>query len=239
MPRKNNRNNRDLRNYSIIRNFTNYPEGSVLIKAGNTHVLCNVRLINQVPQFMKGTGQGWVTAEYGMLPNSTHTRNYRESTQGKQSGRTQEIQRLIGRSLRAVIDTKSLGERTLYLDCDVLQADGSTRCASITGSWIAVTDAVNYLIKKGNIKHNIIRDSVAAVSVGMMQENMLIDLDYKEDSNCDVDVNVVMTGSGHFIELQGTAEGKKFRRSELNALLNLAQSGIYKLSQMQYQSLIK
>ncbi|MBJ7264999.1 MAG: ribonuclease PH, partial [Burkholderiaceae bacterium] len=180
---------------------------------------------------------GWVTAEYGMLPRATHTRGEREAARGKQSGRTQEIQRLIGRSLRAVVDMEALGERTLHLDCDVLQADGGTRCASITGAWVAASDAVNALLARGELTRNPIRDAVAAVSVGLVDGRPVLDLDYVEDSGCDADVNVVMTGSGHFVEVQGTAEGHSFSRAELDALLDLAQSGIADLVQMQYQVL--
>ena len=212
-----------LRPYSAIRSFTRYAEGSVLIKAGETHVLCTASVLDRVPPFLRGKGQGWVTAEYGMLPRATHTRGDREAARGKQSGRTQEIQRLIGRSLRAVVDMEALGERTLHLDCDVLQADGGTRCASITGAWIAASDAVNVLLARGELARNPIRDAVAAVSVGLVDGRPLLDLDYVEDSGCDADVNVVMTGSGHFVEVQGTAEGHSFSRAELDSLLDLAQ----------------
>ncbi len=226
-----------LRPYSAVRGFTRYAEGSVLIKAGETHVLCTASVLDRVPPFLKGKGQGWVTAEYGMLPRATHTRGEREAARGKQSGRTQEIQRLIGRSLRAVVDMEALGERTLHLDCDVLQADGGTRCASINGAWVAASDAVNALLARGELTRNPIRDAVAAVSVGLVDGRPVLDLDYVEDSGCDADVNVVMTGSGHFVEVQGTAEGHSFSRAELDALLDLAQSGIADLVQMQYQVL--
>ncbi len=225
-----------LRPYCAIRDFTRYAEGSVLIKAGQTHVLCTASVLERVPPFLQGKGQGWVTAEYGMLPRATHTRGEREAVRGKQSGRTQEIQRLIGRSLRAVLDMKALGERTLHLDCDVLQADGGTRCASITGAWIAARDAVDVLLARGDLVQNPIREAVAAVSVGMVAGQPLLDLDYLEDSNCDADINVVMTGAGRLVEVQGTAEGQSFDRADLNALLDLAESGIAQLVQMQCQA---
>lgn len=220
-----------------MRGFTRYAEGSVLVKAGETHVLCTASVLDKVPPFLRGKGQGWVTAEYGMLPRATHTRSDREAARGKQSGRTQEIQRLIGRSLRAVFDLSLLGERTLHLDCDVLQADGGTRCASITGAWIAASDAVNTLLARGDLTANPIRDAVAAVSVGIVNGVPLLDLDYAEDSGCDADVNVVMTGAGGFVEVQGTAEGHSFSRRELDALLDLAQGGIAQLVQKQRAAL--
>ncbi len=200
---------------------------------GETHVLCTASVLEKVPPFLKGQGQGWVTAEYGMLPRSTHTRSDREAARGKQSGRTQEIQRLIGRSLRAVMDMEALGERTIQVDCDVLQADGGTRCASITGAWIAVADAVDGLLKKGLITTNPLKDSVAAISVGMVEGFPTLDLDYPEDSGCDADMNVVMTGAGRYVEVQGTAEGHAFDRNELNALLSLAEKGILELKNKQ------
>jgi len=200
---------------------------------GETHVLCTASVLEKVPPFLKGQGQGWVTAEYGMLPRSTHTRSDREAARGKQSGRTQEIQRLIGRSLRAVMDMEALGERTIQVDCDVLQADGGTRCASITGAWIAVADAVEGLLKKGLITKNPLKDSVAAISVGMVDGFPTLDLDYPEDSGCDADMNVVMTGAGRYVEVQGTAEGHAFDRNELNALLSLAEKGILELKDLQ------
>jgi len=203
---------------------------------GETHVLCNASVLEKVPPFLKGQGQGWVTAEYGMLPRSTHTRSDREAAKGKQSGRTQEIQRLIGRSLRAVMDMKILGERTIHVDCDVIQADGGTRCASITGAWIAVADAVESLLSKGSLAQSPLIGSVAAVSVGMVQGRPVLDLDYIEDSNCDADMNVVMTGAGKFVEIQGTAEGHTFDRNELNSLLGLAERGIKDLTDMQLNS---
>ena len=225
-----------LRTVQIKRQFTRYAEGSVLICMGETHVLCTASVLEKVPPFLKGKGQGWVTAEYGMLPRSTHTRSDREAAKGKQSGRTQEIQRLIGRSLRAVMDMTALGERTIQIDCDVLQADGGTRCASITGAWIAVADAVDGLLKQGLIQNNPLKDSVAAVSVGMVNGRAVLDLDYPEDSGCDADMNVVLTGAGRYVEVQGTAEGHTFDRAELNALLALAEKGIGELAALQQQA---
>jgi ribonuclease PH len=218
-----------IRPLSVTRSYTNYAEGSVLIEAGNTRVLCNASVIESVPPFLRGKGQGWVTAEYGMLPRSTHTRSDREAARGKQNGRTQEIQRLIGRSLRAVIDMQKLGERTIQIDCDVIQADGGTRCAGITGAWIAMADAVSFLLKEGRLSANPLRDRVAAISVGMYKGHAVLDLDYEEDSACDADMNVVMTGSGQFVEVQGTAEGQVFSRQDLDSLLALAESGIARL----------
>ena len=222
-----------MREVQIRRQFTRYAEGSVWIAMGETQVLCTASVLEKVPPFLKGKGQGWVTAEYGMLPRSTHTRSEREAAKGKQSGRTQEIQRLIGRSLRAVMNMSVLGERTIQIDCDVLQADGGTRCASITGAWIAVADAVDGLLKKGLLSVNPLVDSVAAVSVGMVQGRAVLDLDYPEDSGCDADMNVVMTGAGRYVEVQGTAEGHTFDRTELNALLQLAEHGISELARLQ------
>ena len=219
----------ELRNIRITRRYTRHAEGSVLIEAGDTKVLCTVSVEDKVPPFLKGKGQGWLTAEYGMLPRATNTRSDREAARGKQSGRTQEIQRLIGRALRAVVDLKALGERTLQIDCDVIQADGGTRTASITGAFVAVHDAVNYLLDKQLLAASPIRDSVAAVSVGVCQGVPVLDLDYPEDSGCDTDMNVVMTGSGGLIEVQGTAEGAPFSRAEMNAMLDLAQQGIQQL----------
>jgi ribonuclease PH len=197
-----------LRAISITPHFTVHAEGSVLIECGNTRVLCTASVENGVPSHKKGSGEGWVTAEYGMLPRSTHTRSRREAASGKQSGRTQEIQRLIGRSLRAIIDLKKLGERQITLDCDVLQADGGTRCASITGAYVALAIACNKLVAAGTLTQTPLTDSVAAVSVGIYKDHAVLDLDYDEDSNCETDMNVVMTGSGGFVEVQGTAEGK-------------------------------
>jgi len=222
-----------MRTVNIQRQFTRYAEGSVLISMGHTQVLCTASVLEKVPPFLKGQGQGWVTAEYGMLPRSTHTRSDREAAKGKQSGRTQEIQRLIGRSLRAVMDMTALGERTIQIDCDVLQADGGTRCASITGAWIAVADAVEGLLQKGQLVTNPLKDSVAAVSVGMVEGRAVLDLDYPEDSGCDADMNVVMTGAGRYVEVQGTAEGHTFDRAELNTLLQLAEKGIGELARYQ------
>ena len=225
-----------MREVQIRRQFTRYAEGSVWIAMGETQVLCTASVLEKVPPFLKGKGQGWVTAEYGMLPRSTHTRSEREAAKGKQSGRTQEIQRLIGRSLRAVMNMSVLGERTIQIDCDVLQADGGTRCASITGAWIAVADAVDGLLKKGLLSVNPLVDSVAAVSVGMVQGRAVLDLDYPEDSGCDADMNVVMTGAGRYVEVQGTAEGHTYDRTELNALLQLAEQGISELARLQARS---
>jgi ribonuclease PH len=225
-----------MRHVSIQRQFTRYAEGSVLISMGETQVLCTASVLEKVPPFLKGKGQGWVTAEYGMLPRSTHTRSDREAAKGKQSGRTQEIQRLIGRSLRAVMDMSLLGERTIQIDCDVLQADGGTRCASITGAWIAVADAVDGLLAQGLLTQNPLKDSVAAISVGMVDGRAVLDLDYPEDSGCDADMNVVMTGAGRYVEVQGTAEGHTFDRAELNALLQLAEKGISELARLQASS---
>jgi ribonuclease PH len=232
-PRPSGRAANELRTVSIQRGFTRYAEGSVLICMGNTQVLCTASVLEKVPPFLKGQGQGWVTAEYGMLPRSTHTRSDREAAKGKQSGRTQEIQRLIGRSLRAVMDMTALGERTIQIDCDVLQADGGTRCASITGAWVAVADAVDGLLKQGLLAKNPLIDSVAAISVGMVDGQPVLDLDYPEDSGCDADMNIVMTGAGRYVEVQGTAEGHTFDRTALNNLLALAEDGIALLAQKQ------
>jgi ribonuclease PH len=229
----------ELRNIEIIRHYTRHAEGSVLVKFGDTHVLCTASIEEKVPSFMKDKKQGWLTAEYGMLPRSTGTRMQREAASGKQSGRTQEIQRLIGRSLRAVLDLTLLGERTIQIDCDVIQADGGTRTASITGAFVAMHDAVNGLMQKKLIAINPIIDFVAAVSVGVFESVPVLDLDYAEDSNCDTDMNVVMTGSGGFVEVQGTAEGAPFHRSEMEAMLNLAQSGIVQLVELQKDALTK
>jgi len=218
-----------LRPFSITRRYTIHAEGSVLIEAGNTRVLCTASVEEGVPPFLKGKGQGWLTAEYGMLPRSTHTRMRREAAEGKQSGRTQEIQRLIGRSLRAVTDLARLGERTIRVDCDVLQADGGTRCASITGAYVAVADAIAGLRSVGLLDGAVLTDHVAAVSVGVVSGAPVVDLDYAEDSACDTDMNVVMTGRGGIVELQGTAEGTPFSRAELAALIDLAGRGIGEL----------
>jgi len=226
-----------LRPVSFVRGYTRHAEGSVLARMGDTHVLCTASVLDQVPPFLRGQGRGWVTAEYGMLPRATHTRSAREAVRGKQSGRTQEIQRLIGRSLRAVFDMQALGERTLHLDCDVLQADGGTRCASITGAWVAAADAVAQLRAQGVLARDPIREGVAAVSVGLYQGVPILDLDYEEDAHCDADVNVVMTRSDQLVEVQGTAEGKAFSRAELDALLDLAQQGIGELLRAQQAAL--
>jgi ribonuclease PH len=227
-----------LRPVRITRHYTMHAEGSVLIEFGNTKVLCTASVEEKVPGHKKGSGEGWVTAEYGMLPRATHTRNDREAARGKQSGRTQEIQRLIGRSMRAVFDLSILGERTIHLDCDVIQADGGTRTAAITGAFIAAQDAVNHLLAQGKLSQSAIRDHVAAISVGIVQGTPLLDLEYTEDSACDTDMNVVMTGAGHFVEVQGTAEGLAFSRSEMNDLLALAELGIQNLVALQKQSLL-
>ena len=226
-----------LRDVIIQTGFTRYAEGSVLIAMGETRVLCNASVLEKVPPFLKGQGRGWVTAEYGMLPRSTHTRSDREAARGKQSGRTQEIQRLIGRSLRAVFDLEVLGERTLHLDCDVIQADGGTRCASITGAWVAAALAVRRLMQSGALTANPVQDHVAAVSVGLVGSACLLDLDYTEDSGCGADVNVVMTGSGKMVEVQGTAEGQTFDRRTLGELLDLAEAGIARLVEAQKRAL--
>jgi len=222
-----------LRPVRLTRGFTIHAEGSVLIEFGATKVLCTASVEEKVPPHKRGSGEGWVTAEYGMLPRSTHTRSSREAARGKQSGRTQEIQRLIGRSLRAVFDLKKLGERTIQLDCDVLQADGGTRTASITGAFVAAHDAVSRLIAEGKLTESPIIAPVAAISVGIVRGVPMLDLDYNEDSSCDTDMNVVMTGAGHFVEVQGTAEGVAFSRSEMDALLTLAEKGIVELMDLQ------
>ena len=228
-----------LRPVRITRGYTIHAEGSVLIEFGDTRVLCTASVEEKVPPHKKGSGEGWVTAEYGMLPRATHTRSSREAAKGKQTGRTQEIQRLIGRSMRAVFDLKKLGERTIHLDCDVLQADGGTRTAAITGAFVAAQDAVNTLLASGKLTESPVTGQVAAVSVGIVQGSPLLDLEYTEDSTCDTDMNVVMTGVGHFIEIQGTAEGAAFSRAEMDALLALAEKGITELIAQQLQSLSK
>jgi ribonuclease PH len=226
-----------LRPVRMTRGYTIHAEGSVLIEFGNTRVLCTASVEERVPPHKRGSGEGWVTAEYGMLPRATHTRSDREAARGKQSGRTQEIQRLIGRSMRAVFDLAALGERTISLDCDVIQADGGTRTAAITGAFVAAQDAVNKLIQEGKLSSSPIKDHVAAISVGIVQGTPLLDLEYTEDSACDTDMNVVMTGSGHFVEVQGTAEGAAFSRTEMNALLGLAEAGISELVSLQKAAL--
>lgn len=226
-----------LRPVRITRGFTIHAEGSVLIEFGNTKVLCTASVEERVPPHKRGSGEGWVTAEYGMLPRSTHTRSDREAARGKQSGRTQEIQRLIGRSMRAVFDLKKLGERTIHLDCDVLQADGGTRTAAITGAFVAAHDAVGKLIAAGTLAASPILGPVAAISVGIVEGTPVLDLEYVEDVGCDTDMNVVMTGAGHYVEVQGTAEGAAFTRQEMDQLLVLAEKGIRELVGMQEAAL--
>ncbi len=227
----------ELRAIRLTRAYTRHPEGSVLVEFGDTRVLCTASVEERVPPFLRDTGRGWVTAEYGMLPRATNTRGEREAARGKQSGRTQEIQRLIGRSLRAVVDLSSLGARTIQVDCDVLQADGGTRTAAITGAFVALHDALMWLKEKGLIASLPVKDFVAAVSVGIYKGTPVLDLDYAEDSACGTDMNVVMTGSGRFVELQGTAEGEPFTSSEMNALVVLAEKGIRELIAVQQRSL--
>src|SRR6476620_8034126 len=226
-----------LRVVRLTRHYTKHAEGSVLIEFGATKVLCTASVEEKVPSHKRGSGEGWVTAEYGMLPRSTHTRSDREAARGKQSGRTQEIQRLIGRSMRAVFDLKALGERTIQLDCDVLQADGGTRTAAITGAFVAAQDAVSKLLATGKLAASPITGPVAAISVGIVQGTPLLDLEYVEDVACDTDMNVVMTGAGNYVEVQGTAEGVAFSRKEMDALLVLAEKGIRELVALQKQSL--
>ena len=238
MPRSFNRSADQLRPVVITRHYTKHAEGSVLIAMGDTKVLCTASIEERVPPHKKGSGEGWVTAEYGMLPRSTNTRSDREAARGKQSGRTQEIQRLIGRSLRCVVDLKKLGERQITLDCDVLQADGGTRCASITGAYVALQDAVSVLLKRGLIKENPILDSIAAVSVGIGADGPVLDLDYVEDSSCETDMNVVMTGAGKFVEIQGTAEGVPFSKADMEKLVALAEKGIGELIGEQKSALL-
>jgi len=226
-----------LRPVTLQRGYTRHAEGSVLVSFGDTRVLCTASVEEKVPPHKRGSGQGWVTGEYGMLPRATHTRSDREAAKGKQSGRTQEIQRLIGRSLRSVFDLTALGERTISLDCDVLQADGGTRTAAITGAFVAAHDAVSWLLAQGRITTSPIRDFVAAVSVGVVDGTPLLDLEYVEDAACDTDMNVVMTASGGFVEVQGTAEGAPFTRAEMDALLALADKGVRELVAAQRRSL--
>ncbi len=226
-----------LRPVRITRHYTMHAEGSVLIEFGHTKVLCTASVQEKVPPHKRGSGEGWVTAEYGMLPRATHTRSDREAAKGKQSGRTQEIQRLIGRSLRAVFDLKLLGERTIALDCDVIQADGGTRTAAITGAFVAAHDAVGTLLASGKLTQSPIVGQVAAISVGVVQGTPLLDLEYTEDSACDTDMNVVMTAAGHFVEVQGTAEGAAFTRHEMNLLLDLADKGVAELVALQNAAL--
>ena len=231
------RHHNQLRDVTIIRHYTKHAEGSVLVKFGDTHVLCTASVEERVPGFLKGKGQGWVTAEYGMLPRSTGSRMDREAAKGKQSGRTQEIQRLIGRSLRAIIDLEKLGERSIKIDCDVIQADGGTRTASITGAYVALHDAIATLLKSGAISESPLIQGMAAISVGVYQGQAVLDLDYLEDSDCDTDMNVVMTTDGGFVEVQGTAEGQPFSREAMNAMLDLASHGIKQLLTKQKEAL--
>lgn len=226
-----------LRDISFDSGFSRHAEGSVLVRCGDTHVLCTASVEETIPPFLRGKGQGWVTAEYGMLPRSTHTRQAREAAKGKQSGRTQEIQRLIGRSLRAIVDLKGLGERTVTLDCDVLQADGGTRTAAITGSYVALAQAVATLQKRGALARNPLHGQIAAISVGVFNGAPVLDLDYAEDSQAETDMNVVMNSGGAFVEIQGTAEGHAFRRHELDALLDLATTGLAKIFVLQSQAI--
>jgi ribonuclease PH len=226
-----------LRPVTLTRGYTRHAEGAVLVAFGDTRVLCTASVEEKVPPHKRGSGQGWVTAEYGMLPRATHTRGDREAARGKQSGRTQEIQRLIGRSLRSVFDLGALGERSILIDCDVLQADGGTRTAAITGAFVAAHDAVSWLLQQGRIEASPVRDFVAAVSVGLVEGTPLLDLEYVEDAACDTDMNVVMTGRGGFVEVQGTAEGAPFTRAEMDALLALAGKGIGELVAAQRRAL--
>jgi len=226
-----------MRDVKITRNYVNHAEGSVLIEFGDTRVLCNASVEERVPGFKRGSGEGWVTAEYSMLPRATHTRGSREAVRGKQSGRTQEIQRLIGRSLRAVVDLNALGERSILIDCDVIQADGGTRTASITGAYVALQDAVQYLLKKRKLKTSPIHGAVAAISAGIVDGVPVLDLDYVEDSNAETDMNFVLNDAGAFIEVQGTAEGHAFRLEEMMSMVNLAQSGVSQLVELQRKAL--
>ncbi len=231
------RNPDQMRDVKITRNYVNHAEGSVLIEFGDTRVLCNASVEERVPGFKRGSGEGWVTAEYSMLPRATHTRGSREAVRGKQSGRTQEIQRLIGRSLRAVVDLNALGERSILIDCDVIQADGGTRTASITGAYVALQDAVQYLLKKRKLKTSPIHGAVAAISAGIVDGVPVLDLDYAEDSNAETDMNFVLNDAGAFIEVQGTAEGHAFRLEEMMSMVNLAQSGVSQLVELQRKAL--
>ena len=237
MSRFNDRKQDEIRPVKITRGYTQIPEGSVMMEMGNTKVLCTATVEERVPPFVKGTGKGWVTAEYSMLPRATDIRNQRESTKGKVTGRTMEIQRLIGRALRSVVNLEKLGERTIWLDCDVIQADGGTRTASITGAYVALADAVTYLLDNELVKENPLIDSIAAISVGKIGDEVMVDLDYSEDSRAEVDMNLVMTGSGRFVEIQGTAEGETFDREELNQFLTFGEGGIQKLIEHQQQAL--
>ena len=225
-----------LRPYTLTRQYTRHAEGSVLVECGDTKVICTASVIEGVPRFLKGKGQGWLTAEYGMLPRATHTRSDRESSRGKQGGRTLEIQRLIGRALRSAVSLEQLGEFTITIDCDVIQADGGTRCASITGACVALYDAIQYMRKNNLVKGNPFRHWVSAISVGIFQGEPVLDLDYPEDSGCETDMNIVMTETGGFIEVQGTAEGEAFSSEQLNALLELGRQGCRELFDIQRQS---
>ena len=225
-----------MREITVERGFAKHAEGSCLIKCGNTHVLCTASLEERVPPWLRGAGSGWVTAEYGMLPRSTHSRMRREATAGKQSGRTSEIQRLIGRSLRAVVDFKALGERPITVDCDVIQADGGTRTASITGGFIALRDCINWMVERDMVSQSVLTDNVAAISCGIYKGMPVLDLDYDEDSDAETDANFVMTGSGGIVEIQGTAEGAPFTRDEFSKLMDLASDGISKLVEIQNES---
>ncbi len=227
----------ELRPIAITRHFTCHAEGSVLISVGNTKVICTASVVDGTPKFVDSETEGWVTAEYGLLPRATATRCEREAAKGKQSGRTQEIQRLIGRSLRAIVDRTKIAGFTIKIDCDVIQADGGTRCASITGAYVALVDAVNWMLKEGKIKETPLLDSVSAISVGMSQGAAVLDLDYVEDSASDTDMNVVMTGAGRYVEIQGTAEGEAFSQDELMTMLNLARLGCEKIRSIQETSL--
>ncbi|EHQ91919.1 ribonuclease PH [Desulfosporosinus youngiae] len=237
MERSNGRATNELRPVKISRQFTNIPEGSVLIEIGQTRVLCTASVEEKVPPFQKGSGKGWVTAEYAMIPRATQTRTQREASKGKLTGRTMEIQRLIGRALRSVVDLKKLGERTIWLDCDVLQADGGTRTAAITGAYVAMIDAIQFLMEKKLVRTNPVQDTLAAVSVGKVRGNVVLDLEYEEDSQAEVDMNVVMTGAGKFVEIQGTAEDIPFDRTDLDRFLELAEQGIRSLMEVQKSSL--
>ncbi|MFY9174361.1 MAG: ribonuclease PH [Peptococcia bacterium] len=237
MERPNNRGPAQIRPVKITPGYIKYPEGSVLIEMGNTKVICNASVEERVPPFLKGQNSGWITAEYSMLPRATSIRNQREASRGKVTGRTNEIQRLIGRSLRAVVDLAALGERTITLDCDVIQADGGTRTASITGAFVALVLALDKLVQEGKLEKLPLLDWLAAVSVGKIEDELVLDLCYEEDSNAVVDMNVVMTGQGHFVEVQGTAEGYPFTREELNRLLELSEQGVRELIKLQKETL--
>ena len=237
MARENNRGNDELRTVRFTRAYTGHAEGSVLAESGRTRVLCTASVENRIPPFLKGTGKGWITAEYGMLPRATHTRTQREAVKGRQQGRVVEIQRLIGRSLRSVMDLEALGERTLTLDCDVLQADGGTRATSINGAFIALHDAVDLMLKRSVLKKNPVYGTVAAVSVGICRGEVVLDLDYREDSSAETDMNIVMNEVEQFIEIQGTAEGHAFRRNELDAMLEMARCGTREIIRLQRQTL--